>query len=271
MNVPYSEDHQPARTMDVFAPDRPNGAAVLLVHGGGWSGGEKAQWHSTALYLSGKGYACASAGYRLAPATKFPAQIEDVRLAMSFFRGLAKRKGFTATKVAAMGSSAGGHLVALLATIGPDDKLGWTEEVTAADTRPNAVIAYCPATDLHQNRPGGFLPDAVLNFLGQSESEAPELYRQASPVDRVTGAECPFLFVHGDQDPTIPHTFSVGMGEKLRAAGAQAEVVTLPGVGHGFGYGVTQDVQKTAIGHVERFLGLMFKDEAQAGSGDKPT
>jgi acetyl esterase/lipase len=254
LDQPYSREYQPARRMDLFVPDQPNGAAVLLVHGGGWRGGDKAQWHTTALHLAGRGYVCASATYRLAPAAKFPAQIEDVRLAMAVFRAGAAQMGFAPSRIAAMGSSSGGHLAALLGTIAAGDALGMTAEMPVDDTRPNAVVAYCPVTDLHQNRPDAVIPDAVLDLLGRGEADDPALYRQASPVDRITGQECPFLFVHGDADTTVPHVFSLEMAAKLRQVGVGAEVEILPGVGHGFGYGVLSDAQKQSLALVQRFF-----------------
>lgn len=255
LNIPYSKHHQPKRRLDLFLPeDNGNGRAILFIHGGGWRGGSKEQWHSTALYFCNMGYACASAGYRLAPGGRFQDQVEDVRLAMSFFKAHADEYGFSPDKVASLGSSAGGHLVAILATLDTDDDLGMSDEITVAETRPNAALCYCAVLNLHESSRGGAIPDAVLDLMGKREAEDPALYEQASPIDRVSDRTCPTLFIHGDADATVPLSFSTDMAEKLTAAGVRADVVVLPGEGHGFGYGVLKDTQKISVKHVEAFL-----------------
>jgi acetyl esterase/lipase len=170
--------------------------------------------------------------------------------------------------VAALGSSAGGHLAALLATIPPGDPLGMTEELAALgppDTRPDAAIGYCPVTTLHDADFGPPIPDDPIRALmGGPEAEAPPRYRAASPIDRVTGREPPFLLVHGEADDLVPARHSEAMHRRLRAAGARSRLVLLPGVGHGFGYGTDAPAQRAAICAVEDFLGEVFAaDPAQ--------
>jgi acetyl esterase/lipase len=258
LGIPYSDKHD-LNKLDLFLPDQPNGCCLFCIHGGGWSAGGRPQWHAVANHFAAMGYVAVSTSYRLVPQSIFPAQVEDVRLAMAFVRARAKEYGFGPAKMAAMGSSAGGHLAALLATIGPDDSLGLTDELALRDTRPNAVVPYCPVTTLcaghHQN---GSLTDAYLQFIGKPESEAGEAYRRASPMERVTGAEPPFLFIHGDADDTVPLSQSEEMSRRLKEAGVRSEVAVLPGVGHGFGYGVTTNAQKQAVRLMEAFLRSVF-------------
>ncbi len=83
---PYSDEHTDYRVMDLHLPDaEPNGATVLLIHGGGFTGGDKEAWTSVAAWFCARGYACASVNYRLAPTWRFPAWVEDARLAMACF------------------------------------------------------------------------------------------------------------------------------------------------------------------------------------------
>lgn len=260
MDIPYGREHAASRFMDIFQPGGArNGCAMFMVHGGGWSGGSRAQWNRLAEHFTGQGFVFASVTYRLAPAAVFPAQIEDVRLAMSYLRGQASELGFHPTRIAAMGSSAGGHLVALLSTVAPDDPLGATDELVLKDTRPNAAICYCPVLSLHdKDYTAKALTDCCLQFMGGTESEKPEAYRDASPIDRVTGAEPPFLFIHGDADDTVPVQQSMAMHEKLAAARIESHAVVLSGVGHGFGYGAETDPQKRSLELVRRFLANRF-------------
>jgi len=255
LDVPYAADHADRRLIDVFEPaGPPNGAGILFIHGGGFSAGDKAQWREVCRHFAARGYVCASAEYRLAPRWKFPAQVEDVRLAMAWFRARAGQYGFSPDRIAAAGSSAGGYLALMLATIGPDDELGRTAELGAAETVPQAVVAYCPVITLHEARRGEarfVYPD----FMPVREAEDPQLYRTASIEDRITGAEPPMLLLHGRSDEVIPFSESFEFVRQVGAAGGTAELVDLADVGHGFGYGVRTDAQRRAVAEIEQFLG----------------
>ena len=261
LGLAYSAEHMDNRLLDVFLPERDvaNGCGLLWVHGGGWSGGARSGWHPLCEHFARVGYVCASADYRLAPGWTWPAQIEDVRLAMAWFRGRADEYGFASDRIAAAGSSAGGHLVALLGTVGDEDEVGVTPELARRDTRPNAVVPYCPVTMLDDRAdPGSKLREARTAFMGCDADDDPDSYRLASPAERVTGREPPYLFLHGAADLTVPPAHSEEMHSRLLAAGVMSELVLMPGVAHGFGYGVTTEPQQEAVAHVERFLAACF-------------
>ncbi|CAG7595966.1 Acetyl esterase [Paenibacillus solanacearum] len=247
----YSSEYAEHRLIDFFVPDRPNGACLLFIHGGGWSAGNKRQWHSVARYFCERGYVCASAGYRLAPDYVFPSQLEDVRLAMQYVKRQATAYGYAADAVAVVGSSAGGHLAAMLATVPAGDPLGATAELTDLNTVPRAAICYCPVTTLFMKR------DFVNVFMGATAEEAPERFRIASPVhrlDRMEGALPPFLFLQGDHDPTTTLADTSDMCGKINASGGNADLIVLPGVKHGFGYGTETAAQQLSVRYVELFL-----------------
>ena len=255
--IAYSSEFRDRRTLDLFLPgSNGNGCGILFIHGGGWSAGDLRQWHPLCEHFCERGFVCASAEYRLVPHTRFEGQIEDVRLAMCYVRRHADELGISPRRIAAAGSSAGGHLAAMLGTIAPDDPLGVTRELVVRDTRPNAVVCYCPVVTVHESDK---LAEARLALMGKREAEDPELYRAASPIDRVTGAEPPFLFLQGDADETTPLFETAAMSDKLRRLGGISELVVLPGVGHGFGYGVTTDAQRRSIRHIGAFLATHFQ------------
>lgn len=255
LDVPYSDVHDLTR-LDAFFPGaNGNGRCLFLVHGGGWSGGNRQQWHGVAEHFQQLGYFTASAGYRLAQADRWPAQIEDVRTAFAYVRSRAGEYGFEPNRIAAMGSSAGGHLVAMLATTGASDSLGLRAPSTSMDTRPDAVVCYCPVTTLTDHKlQSGRLTAPYADLIDGTESEHPGTYRNASPLHRVTGDEPPFLFVHGDADSTVPVGQSEAMAQRLGEAGVRTELQVLPGVGHGFGYGTTTEPQRMSLALVEAFL-----------------
>ncbi|RKN80671.1 alpha/beta hydrolase [Paenibacillus ginsengarvi] len=255
LNVTYSEHYTEQRKMDIFVPgDNANGVGLLFIHGGGWNAGNRMAWHSVAAHFCELGYSCASVGYRLAPEWHHPAQIEDVRLGMSFFMENAAAYRFDPTRTAALGSSAGGHLAAMLSTIAAEDELGISPELRIRNTRPGAAVLYCPATNLHLDDNFDSLNGSIVKLFGSGEAELPGAYSEASPVDRIVGEEPVTLLIHGDDDKVIPVEHSRVYYEKLAKHGIRAELLILPGVPHGFGYGVKTPAQLESLAAIERFL-----------------
>ena len=252
----YSREYTAYRVMDLFIPgSNSNGHCIFFIHGGGWNGGKRSDWHDTAEYFCMKGFVCAAADYRLVPEWRFPSQIQDIRLAMSFLKSNAVRYGFSSGAIAVAGSSAGGHLAALLSTIDEDDSLGYCDEMEIRDTKPNAAMCFCPITKVctWDNCSEGIIK-MMYNFIGSTENEAPDLYRQASPIEQIKGNEPPFLFIHEDKDDTIPLWHSVTMHEKLLEKNISSRLEILPGVNHGFGYGVKTEAQKASIKYMSDFM-----------------
>ncbi|MEF3305087.1 alpha/beta hydrolase [Paenibacillus sp. GYB003] len=254
-DVAYSENDAERRKMDVFVPgDNANGIGLLFIHGGGWHAGSRTAWHPVAERFCGLGYSCASVGYRLAPDWHYPAPVEDVRLAMSYFLENADRFRFDGKRTAAIGSSAGGHLAAMLATIPAEDELGYTSEVRIRETRPTAAVLYCAATNLRLADNVDSLKPSIEKLFGRPESEIPESYALGSPYDRIDGRASATLLIHGDADETIPVDHSRRYYDKLVRHGVKAELCVLPGVRHGFGYGASTPAQLEAISAIERFF-----------------
>jgi len=252
-DIAYCERHPELSRLDLYLPaaggaSRPG---VLLIHGGGWRGGNRAQWAELAQVLAGNGFVCASTSYRLAPGHLFPAAISDVRLAMSYFKSHAAEYGMDPGRIGAVGSSAGGHLAAMLATIGPGDNLGAGDQSLPPDTRPQAVACYNPVLDfLHEPR---IWPTSLL-FLGAAPEQAEKIYYQAGPALRVAGDEPPFLFLYGSRDELTPPAKSRAMIDRLAALGVPVEVAYFHGMGHGFGYRLRLAEQKRAAAVVVDFF-----------------
>jgi acetyl esterase len=252
-DVSYGSILPETRLMDIWVPDgMKNGAAILFIHGGGWAKGDKKQFHEVAAWFAASGFVCASMKYRLSTEKPYPAALEDARLAMQYMRDHADELGFDPAKLASAGSSAGGYLAAMLALIAPEDELGRSPGLHRTDTRPNAVALYCPVTTLHVDK------EFVKAFMVVSESEDPELYREGSPVDRIKGGEPPFIIMQGDADVTTPLAEVRTFAERLVEVGSKVEVVVLPGVKHGFSYGIETEAQQRSIHSILRFLQSEF-------------
>ncbi|RTE10869.1 alpha/beta hydrolase [Paenibacillus whitsoniae] len=252
-DIRYCTTLPETRVLDLYVPDgKKNGAAILFIHGGGWAKGDKGQFRDVAAWFAEHGFVCASMKYRLSTEKPYPAALEDARLAMQYMRHHADELGFDSAKIASAGSSAGGYLAAMLALIQPEDRFGQTAELVMTDTRPNAVALYCPVTTLHVDR------EFILKFMVTPESDAPERYREGSPIDRISGGEPPFLILNGDEDKTTPLAEVRAFAEKLNELGSRAEVVALQGVKHGFSYGITSDAQQQSIQAILTFLQAEF-------------
>jgi acetyl esterase/lipase len=221
--------------LDLHVPSSGTGFPVLVwVHGGGWARGHRLM--GQAVKLVQHGYAVAATQYRLSGEAVHPAQLQDLKGAVRWLRASADRFGLDSEHIAGWGASAGGHLVSLLGLTGnrPDlagDVGGNTDQSSAVQ----AVVAYFPVTDFFAMatgdapRPG---PNPLNAFLGYSLQERPDDARQAMPLTFVHKDAPPFLLLHGDVDPMVPHAQSELLNAALQKAGARSELITLPGALH---------------------------------------
>lgn len=246
---PYMPKAHNLQTIDVFLPEEPNGGCIFFIHGGGWRAGDKESWHSLAKHFVQRGYVCTSCDYRLNPEVLMEDILQDVRTAMSWVKERADEFGFETDRVAAYGSSAGGHLVGMLATMPPESELGMTPQMTVRDTRPNAAVCMCPVMAVDR-----FDPERLPDLLGQQWASDEERSRTASPEYRITGEEPPFLVVVGTEDVTTPLSEQEAFKAAVDAAGGSCELAIIEGAVHGAFYGVSSDVQKAALPYVEDFI-----------------
>jgi acetyl esterase/lipase len=225
--------------LDLYLPKKPSATpmpAVVYIHGGGWVNGSKIAFRRQAAYMATKGYAGACIEYRLSGEAKYPAAIYDSKAAVRWVRANAKKYNIDPERIAAAGGSAGGHLVALLGTTADNPAYDSNEGVTGVSSKVAAVGAFNPAVDLVDfgQRMDADATNSVTAFLNASYKAKADLWKAASPTYQVTAKSAPFLFLHGDADPTVPYKQSTEMMQKLKAAGVRAEIFTAPGAKHGF-------------------------------------
>jgi acetyl esterase/lipase len=227
---------------------------VIWIHGGGWKNGSK-DGNPPALRLLEYGYAVASIGYRLSGDALFPAQIEDCQAAVRWLRAHAPEYGIDPDHFGAWGSSAGGHLVALLGTSGNAKAFGNSADGQVS-TRVQAVCDYYGPTDFLQmggRHAEARSPESLL--LGGPIAENKDKAAQANPLTYVDKEDPPFLIVHGTEDPAVPFSQSILLKDALEKRGVPVEFLPLEGAGHGGRAFADPDVIKK----VEKFFGQHLK------------
>ena len=209
---------------------------IVWVHGGAWLGGSKKNCPATRFVR--KGYAVASINYRLSQHAIFPAQIQDCKAALRWLRANSNRYGLDAKRIGVWGSSAGGHLVALLGTAGDIKEFDKGPNLKIS-SRVQAVCDYFGPTDF--TKIGRFpskirhdAPDSPESkLIGGPVLENKEACQRANPITYVTKDDPPFLIVHGDKDQSVPHNQSQLLYEALKKAGVKVRFHTVKGAGHG--------------------------------------
>jgi acetyl esterase/lipase len=236
----YVEGGHERHKLDLYLPAASDGPVPLLIwiHGGGWMNGSKEGCPPLQGGYVARGFAVASLNYRLSGHAVFPAQIEDCKTAIRWLRAHAREYQLDPDRFGVWGSSAGGHLAALLGTSG-DVKEFDTGPHPDPSSRVQAVCDYYGPTDLavmvatpgYESHASDSSPEARL--FGGKVLENREKAARANPITHVSRYDPPFLIVHGDRDPTVPINQSQLLFEPLRSAGVSAHFHTIRGAGHG--------------------------------------
>jgi acetyl esterase/lipase len=262
-------DH-PSQLLDVWrSKDTLNERAPVLVFipGGAWVFGRRElQGHTLMAHLARRGWVCLSVQYRSSPRHRWPRQMTDVKAAIAWARANAQQFGGDPNFVAVAGCSAGGHMATLAGLSANDPQ--WQADLPAeADTSVDAVVSVYGLYDWHDRSTPE--RDCFMEFLERvvvkrSQARHPEVFRAASPMERVHSFAPPFLAVHGSADGLIPVGEARSFVDRLRAVSdATVAYIELPGVGHGFDLvdGVRTAPVVAAIGrflhhvHQENLLG----------------
>ena len=229
LDIPVCLPGNIQKTYDLIVPEGNAAEIPLLVwiHGGGWCGGEKRICNEFERF-SCRGYAVLSIDYRFSQQAPFPAQLIDCKTAIRWARANAGKYGYNAARIVVGGSSAGGHLAALLGvTNGQKDYDVGPYPAHSSDVQA-VVDEFGPAELTPEKLPA--LKKELSALLGAD----PEAARRASPCFLVRGTEPPFLILHGTADDCVPIEQSRVLSAALKCAGSAAELLEIPGGGHGF-------------------------------------
>lgn len=193
---------------------------VVVIHGGFWRAAFDLE-HSGHLCaaLTRAGLATWSLEYRRIgnPGGGWPGTCEDVLLGASHVASFAAQYGLDASRMVAIGHSAGGHLALWL----------------AAQKRLRGVVSLAGVADLRRAYELKLSNNVVRDFMGGlSPEDAPEAYRKASPIEHLP-LRIPVRLIHGDADDVVPIEISRRYeAAALKAGDAATKLVTLPGADH---------------------------------------
>ena len=230
-NVSYGPDVK--HRMDIYLPAgrRPDSTKLLvLIHGGGWNGGDKSEFDRYINELQKRlpDYAYANINYRLfnfnTGSNRFPAQENDIKAAIDFLKAKSSEYNIS-EQIVLLGASAGAHLALLQGYKNSDPE------------KVKAVVSFFGPSDLtelynHPGNPG--IPFLLTALVGSSPSENKEIYQQSSPINYVTAKSPPTLLLQGGRDVLVPENQSVLLRDKLKSNGVIHEYLYYPNEGHGW-------------------------------------
>ncbi|NND99987.1 MAG: prolyl oligopeptidase family serine peptidase [Pirellulaceae bacterium] len=246
--------------LDLYQPtDGGRAPLVVFVHGGGWQNGSHKR--CSVKWLTQHGFAVASISYRLTDEATFPAQIHDCKAAVRWLRAHEDDYGYDATRIGAIGTSAGGHLVALMGTTGDVAELeGDLGYHTDQDSRVQCVVDFYGPTDFilrGKTQPHKVVPpdSSVHKLLGGNALQMVERAQQASAAFHVSEDDPPILIFHGAKDKKVLLVQSERIAQAYRDQRLDMTMRILPNAGHG-GAEFMNDQNRDAI---VRFLNRHLK------------
>ena len=232
--------------------------AIVFFYGGGWSRGTPAQFLNQAKYLASRGMVAMAADYRVLSRhqTKPNIAVQDAKAAIRWVRTNADRLGVDPDRIAASGSSTGGHLAAATAMLPAHDDPTGDQSISAL---PNALVLFNPAVILAPI-PGRF----ETREWPSAESRGAPL-ESMSPYHHVKAGQPPTIIFHGKADATVPYEYVELFTEAMTTVGNRCELVGYEGEEHGFfnywrgdGSAYTDTVHRTA----EFFVSLGWLPES---------
>lgn len=224
-DVRYHSVEGRSLSLDIFSAtgtsDSPK-PAVMLIHGGGWSSGDRNLMYPLADYLAKHGLITIAVEYRLSPEAKYPAAVDDLKHAIAWVLENGPDYGVDTSRIAVLGCSAGAQLAGLV---------GLTEKPIAAIINIDGVMDFtCEEARQHEDDPAK--ATAAGRWLGGRYSEKPDLWKEASPVYYVNDNSPPILFINSSQ-PRF-HAGRDDVIHKLGDYGIYTEVHTLDDAPHSF-------------------------------------
>lgn len=227
--------------------------AVILIHGGGWSSGNKSLMEPLAQKIASKGYACFAVEYRLSLEAIYPAAIFDVKRAIQFVKANADRFYVDTTKVTVLGCSAGGQMAALIGTTNNNKNFEDEENELIPSSTVNAIIDLDGV--LAFKHPESSEGDAASLWLGGNSQENLETWLNASALTHTDQHTPPILFICSMYD-----RFHAGRDDMIKILdkyNIYSQVESFPKAPHS--YWLFHPWFEDTVGYITKFLDKTFK------------
>ena len=236
---------------DVYRPPRDGTFPIVVqVYGGAWQRGAPSDFSNFAASLASSGYVVVAIDYRHAPEWQWPAQIEDVRAALSWIAKHAAEYGGDPNKIVLIGRSAGAHLATMAAWAGSPVKI-------------RGVVSYYGPVDLVESYRRPPRPDPLdvrsveAALIGGTLAEMPSQYADASTITHVGTGTTPLpptLLIYGGRDHIVEAKYGKTIVNALRARGTQVGYIELPWADHAFDEVSNGPSSQIALYYTERFI-----------------
>lgn len=225
MDLSYGTDVK--QRMDLYLPGSRGSSTrtIVIIHGGGWTAGDKADFTSYIDEFKKRlpDYAYANVNYRLATTVDnyFPTQENDIKSAIQFLKDNSAKYGISNDFIF-IGVSAGAQL-ALLQGYKHSDVV-----------KPLGMVSYFGPTDLERLylNTESTVPPVIKSIANSTLQENPEIFFESSPINYVNAQSAPTLLLHGDKDVLVPLEQAILLRDKLKGAGVHQNLVIYPGQGH---------------------------------------
>ncbi len=253
----FTYDAANGLTLDFYpAPTQGKKPCVIVVHGGSWAGGDSRQLPELNSELAKASYHVASINYRLAPQYKFPAPIEDLKVALNYLQSQASILLIDTNNFVLLGRSAGGQIVLSAAYMLNDPAI---KGVISFYGPADMVWGYAnPTNPLVLNS-----RKVMENYLGGTYTQIPQQYVNSSATETVTSRAIPVLLIYGENDPLVSHLHGIRLGRKLDSLGVKHYNLYLPWATHGFDWTLNGPGGQLGTWCVMRFLeNVAFKEGA---------
>ncbi|MEO7797739.1 MAG: alpha/beta hydrolase [Opitutaceae bacterium] len=210
-----------------------NGAAMIVLPGGGYSNLAAHEGAGYAEWLASQGITAYVLRYRVgAQGYHHPVELGDIARAVRMVRSFAqKRDGLDPTRIGVIGSSAGGHLAATIATHFDGGNATATDRIERESSRPDLVVLCYPVITFGEFAHAG----SRTQLLGKDA--APELVQNLSNELQVTKETPPTFLWHTLEDKIVPVENSLMFAAALRRSGVPFSLHVYETGGHGLGLG----------------------------------
>ena len=235
-NIGYFSSTKRTLCLDIFSTAADSELlkpAVILVHGGGWSSGDRTLMYPLADYLAKHGYIAIPVEYRLSPEAQYPAAVDDIKNAITWILKNGRNYHIDSTKIAILGCSSGAQLAGLVGlTYENDQRENQSGQLIRAIINIDGIMDFTSEEARKYEDDPDKKTTSAGRWFGGRYSEKSRLWKEASPVYYVNKNSPPILFINSSRP-----RFHAGRDEvinKLNMFSIHSEVHTLENTPHSF-------------------------------------